>query len=43
MHKDLIKRVNPNNCTVTEEELCKGMKDNIKLIYLKNGQAFDFK
>ena len=43
MHKDLIKRVNPNNCTVTEEELRKEMKENIKLIYLKNGQAFDLK
>ena len=41
MHKDLVKRVNPNNCTVTEEELRKVMKDNIKLVYLKNGQTFD--
>lgn len=41
LHKDLVKRVNPNNCTVTEEELREVIKDNINLVYLKNGQIFN--
>ena len=43
MHKDLVKRVNSRNCTVTKEELSevlKELKECINLIYLENGQDF---
>lgn len=45
MHKDLVKRINPKDCTVTKGELAEvlgKLKDSINLVYLENGQEFKY-
>lgn len=43
VHKDLVKRTNSNNSTITKEELTLLLKDkniNSQLVYLENGEEF---